>query len=218
MPRPFFSRQKEIQRLRSNLECNSFPRLQMTMIVLLTGLAGFCTTALLHHFGWALISLRYLVAFIVAYGVFIGLLWVWLRTGSEAFDDGLDSIDLPSGNTTPDLPCLDTGASLDVGGLDEAVIPVLALAVLASLALLSGWLIVEAPMLFAELMVDGVLSASLYRRLRGLETRHWLHTAVRRTVWPFIITGVVGCALGWAMQRAAPEASTLGGVIQHLRH
>ena len=76
-------------------------------------------------------------------------------------------------------------------------------------------MIYSAPVLFAELLVDGVLSASLYRRLRGLQTRHWLETAVRRTALPFALTAAIVSASGWGMAHYAPEAHSIGDVITH---
>ena len=70
---------------------------------------------------------------------------------------------------------------------------------------------------FAELLLDGVLSASLYRRLRGLETRHWLETALRRTALPFFLTAIIVSASGWAMTLYAPEAQSIGEVITHAK-
>ena len=53
--------------------------------------------------------------------------------------------------------------------------------------------------------------------LRGLESQHWLKTALKRTVWPFVATGLLVSALGWAMQAYAPEAHSLGQVIKHVK-
>lgn len=58
-----------------------------------------------------------------------------------------------------------------------------------------------------------VLSASLYRRLRGLATRHWLETAFRRTALPFALTAAIVSASGWGMALYAPEAHSIGDVI-----
>jgi len=66
-------------------------------------------------------------------------------------------------------------------------------------------------------LLDGVLSVSLYRRLRGLETRHWLETALRRTGWPFVLTAMVFSASGWAMTLYAPDARSIGDVVFHAR-
>jgi len=111
------------------------------------------------------------------------------------------------------------GEALDVvSGADEFALPLAALALFAALVLSSFWVVYTAPALFAELLVDGVLAASLYRRLRGLETRHWLETALRRTFWPFALTALVVAGCGWAMQLYSPEAHTVGQVIAHWKN
>lgn len=99
----------------------------------------------------------------------------------------------------------------------EFAIPLAALVLIGAAVFSSLFMIYSAPMLFAELLVDGVLSASLYRRLRGLETRHWLETAIRRTAWPFVLTAAIVSASGWAMTLYAPEAHTFGDVVFHLQ-
>jgi hypothetical protein len=71
----------------------------------------------------------------------------------------------------------------------------------------------SAPLLLAELMVDGALSVSLYRRLRGIDARHWLDTALKRTVKPFVATTVLVMACGWALGLYAPHAHSLGEVL-----
>jgi len=62
-----------------------------------------------------------------------------------------------------------------------------------------------------------VLSASLYRRLRELQTRHWSESAVRRTALPFAITALSLAAMGYGLQVYAPQAHTIGEVLQHYR-
>ena len=73
-----------------------------------------------------------------------------------------------------------------------------------ALLLSSFWIVYNAPVLFAELLVDGVLAASLYRRVRGLESQHWLETAIKKTACPFLMMGLLISALGWGMQAYAP--------------
>jgi hypothetical protein len=85
-----------------------------------------------------------------------------------------------------------------------------ALGLLASVYVV--WL---APSLLAELLLDGALSYTLYRHLRRDalgQPRHWVQTALRRTVWPFVAVAVFLAAVGAALQLCAPEAHTLGGV------
>jgi hypothetical protein len=114
------------------------------------------------------------------------------------------------------------GDALDVvGEADEFAIPLVIIiaigaAVFALLAS-SAVVIASAPVLFAELMVDAFLSASLYHRLKGLHTRHWLHTALRKTILPFLISATFFVGLGWFMQHLVPQAHSLGDVIHHYR-
>lgn len=246
---PRFERFKEIQRLRQKLERNGFPRLQMFLLVSITGGAGFFASYLLLSFGFDTMWLRYLATLGCAYAVFLFLLWLWLRTRAEDYSDFPDISNLPSGrsgscpeysgkggdfggggasgrfdgahegvSSSPDFDA-PVGEALDVvSGADEFALPLAALALLAALVLSSFWVVYTAPVLFAELLVDGVLAASLYRRLRGLETRHWLETALRRTFWPFALTALMVSSCGWAMQLYAPEAHAIGQVIAHWKN
>jgi hypothetical protein len=137
-------------------------------------------------------------------------------SGRFDFDDSLPSppqLDIPFGDSVGDA------VGEVVGGADEGAIPLaiaLLIAALAAAFLFSALYIVYlAPALFAELLVDGVLSASLYRRMRGLQTRHWLESAVRRTLVPFGVTALSLAAIGFAFNLYAPEAHTLGEVLRH---
>lgn len=107
-----------------------------------------------------------------------------------------------------------------IGGVTQAeefAIPLIAIIFILSLLLSTLFMVYSAPTLFAELMVDGVLSASLYHRLRGLETRHWLETAIRRTIWPFLLTALTVSVLAWTVSLYMPGAHSLGDVIFNLR-
>jgi hypothetical protein len=257
------SRDHAVRRLRQDLENHSWPRTQMSLLVSLTGGAGLLASFLLLHAGMDSMALRYPVALAVAYGVFLLLLWLWLRTKADDWTDVPDAgIDLPlptsggspawtsggggqfggggaSGHFDAPMPlqALSPGPSPSVGssvsegvtdGLadslgsvsdvadaDELVIPLLVVALAVGLALSSLYVIYSAPTLFAELLLDGALAATLYRRLRGIETRHWVSTALRRTVLPFAITAVFLSAVGWGLQSYAPGARSLGDAIHH---
>ncbi|MBU1237621.1 MAG: hypothetical protein KJ634_03290 [Gammaproteobacteria bacterium] len=248
---PRFTRHQEVGRIRTHLETFTFPRLQMFLLVALTGMAGFTASALLLSGGMLTMWSRYLAAFGIAYLVFLGLLWLWLRTRAEDWADLPDianggmptpshshahapdlgahdgdfggggasgSFDGPAG----DMPVIDDAAG-EVAGealsaaaqAEEFAIPLVVIVFLATMLLSSLFLVWSAPTLFAELLVDGVLSASLYRRLRGLKTPHWVTTAIRRTAWPFAVTAVIVAILGWSMAQYAPGAHSIGEVIAH---
>ena len=235
----------------------------MTLLVSLTGGAGLLASFLMLHAGVNNMALRYPLALLVAYGFFLLLLWLWLRTKADDWTDvpdpGID-LPLPSGRGAPvwtpggggnfggggasghfDAPApvhvlspaqspsvtasLQDGASDglgdslgsvgDVADADELMIPLLVVALAVGLALSSFYIIYSAPTLFAELLLDGALAATLYRRLRGIETRHWVSTALRRTVLPFALTAVFLSAVGWGLHQLAPGAQSVGDAIRH---
>jgi len=242
-----FHRHHEIRRIRGDLERHSFPRLQMFLLVTLTGASGFVASYLLLHAGFVEMWLRYLASFGVAYLMFLFLLWLWLRTRAEDYADLPDISGSPSSGSGSSGTCYsgkggyfggggasgsfdapsesisvigDSGSSVgdalsSVAEAEEFAIPLVVLILLGAMLFSSIFMIYSAPVLFAELLVDGVLSASLYRRLRGLETRHWLETALRRTALPFALTAAIVSASGWGMALYAPEAHSIGDVISH---
>lgn len=246
-----FQRSHEIQRIRGDLERDSFPRLQMMLLVTLTGASGFMASYIFLHTGLVEMWLRYLVSFGVAYLVFLCLLWLWLRTRAEDYTDLPDVSGTGSSSSGSDGSgtCFsgnggefggggasgsfdgshgdasvigDTGGSVgDALGTaaqaEEFAIPLIVLVLVGAMVCSSLFMVYEAPTLFAELLLDGVLSASLYRKLRGFETQHWLQTAIRRTAWPFILTAVIVAASGWALALYAPGAHSIGDVALHLK-
>ena len=246
---PFFYRQREITKMQRALERHSFPRLQMSLLVGITGASGFAASYLLLHAGLLTMWVRYLTAFGIAYLVFLGLLWLWLRTKVQDYLDlpDLSGANGPSGNSW-ELPSVDAGSFHTGGGgdfagagasasfdapaaslpesssgvgdavgdalvsaadADELAIPLLMLALAVALVLSSLYMVYTAPALFAELAVDGLFSAGLYHKLRGLAPQHWLQTAILRSIVPFVLTTVLVSAVGWGLGQAAPGAHTL---------
>lgn len=249
--------------LRRGLQSHTWPRAQMTLLVSLTGGSGLLASFLMLHAGVDRMALRYPLALGVAYGVFLLLLWAWLRTRADDWTDVPDaSLDLPtpSGRGTPpwssggggdfggggasasfDAPVPAQGFSQgatpsctadkglsdglgegfnslgDVADADELVVPLLVIALAAGLLLSSFYVVYSAPTLFAELLLDGALSASLYRRLRGIERRHWVATALRRTALPFVLTALLLATVGWGLQTAVPGARSVGDALGHVQ-
>jgi hypothetical protein len=203
--------------LRAALQRDAHPRLQMALIVAITGALGLLCSVLLARLGVHPMALRYPLALLGAYGGFLGLLWCWLRTRPR------DYVDVPnlSSSSGPGCAPPHESASDAASGLlqlDEGLLPLAAVLLGAGLLLASVYMVSLAPTLFAELLLDSALSYSLYRRLRHLERSHWLGTAVRRTALPFALTAVFLAVMGAALAACAPGAHSLGQVIAQLRH
>lgn len=245
-------RQQQVSRMRLQIERDSYPRLQMFFLVLLTGGAGFLASFSLLEAGMDAMSMRYPLAVGIAYLVFLFLLWLWLRTSARDYADGIDPSFIPmprrSSTTAREEPFVGKGGEADGGGAsgnfdlpddgslsvsdaadpvgealgsaaqaDEFAIPLVAIVLVAAIALSSLFVIYSAPLLFAELLIDGALAASLYRRLRGIDARHWLETAVRRTALPFLVTACFAAVAGLGLQTFAPGANSIGKALVQMK-
>lgn len=232
-----------VERMRARLLREGFPRLQMFILVSLTGLAGFGASAAMLLAGVDTLALRYVLAMGVAYIVFLLLLWCWLRTSAADYIDALPVPDGAGNGAGPRAAQGDfagAGGSFDGGGAsanfdagvadggieplagkpleligqaEEGAIPLAIVLLALGIAFSSLFVIWSAPVLFAEILVDSLLAAGLYRRLCTLDPRHWMLAALRRTLLPFVLTTLVVGGAGWGMQAYAPEARSLGEVF-----
>jgi len=230
-------RQREINRVGRRLLHHGYPRLEMAFLVLVTGLAGFLASFALLHAGIDSMALRYPLAVGCAFVALLLQLWLWLKLRRDWRADLLDmGTELASGSSDASSGMEGHGGTFDGGGAsanvdmpgsdllgssveaaanaEEAALPLFALigiaAVALSMVLLAFSLVSTAPFLFAELLVDGAMSATLYRRLRHLPQRHWTQAAVRRTIVPFLLSALFLAAVGLAMAWAVPGAHTVG--------
>ena len=243
----------------------SHPRLHASIILSVTGLAGFLASFSLLHLGVSSMWLRYPVAIIVAYCVFLLLLRVWLslsRPRDWDFDivettidvvDSTEIIDSTGAGAGPGFGGAgdfagggaggswgesvatvtskqtvstvtrthrsgSTGSSFDFDlDLDAAWVLVIVIALLVAATSVALYVVYIAPVLLAEIMLDGILMAALYKRVKTIERRHWLRAALRRTVLPAILVAVFFSIGGYAMQKVAPEARSIGEVWRHVR-
>jgi len=252
-PRVQITRSHAIVRMQRRLEHESFPRIQMTLIVTLTGATGLLASFLMLRGGIESMAIRYPMALANAYLAFLFMLWLWLRTKPDDYHlDVPDFSGAPSGGSgqwsapfsggggqsggggasgswdaTPDasVPVSSGESSMGdgvgdaveavAGGADELAIPLAVIALIIGLALASLYVIYIAPMLFAELAVDGALSVALYKHLRKSDDPHWLTTACKRTILPFLVTGVFLSGMGAIMSNHAPGARSVGEVIRY---
>jgi hypothetical protein len=109
------TRRFKIAQEERRLRQSGFPRLQMFLIVVLTGGVGLLTSAGMLHAGFEVMWSRYLCAMLAAYGAFFVFVWLWLRIDSRTFD----SIDFDLGQLIPSS-ISSTSTSISGGGGDAA--------------------------------------------------------------------------------------------------
>jgi hypothetical protein len=244
------TRKRRIGIIKQRLLRRSWPRLQVSLILLSTGLTGFLTSFSLLHLGIPWMWLRYPIAIVVAYCVFLLLLRFWLSlhwirnrtfglwvdlfpsppdigfTGSPStsevfrFSGGGDAGGGGAGGSWG--PCVSSASTSSHGSLFNGVSVDLDLQegwliVIAIVALIGGlfaslYIVYIAPTLLAEVLIDGALVAGLYRRVKRVEQRHWLRTALRQTVLPALLAAIFFTVAGYTMQRAVPKAHSMGEV------
>lgn len=138
--------------------------------------------------------------------------------GGSDWADGPTSFHAVSAASSPGLG----GGSTGDGGLDldwdEGALWLIPVALIAAVVFcVVAYVLLLAPTLFAELLLDVGLAAGLYRRLLRSERRSWLVTAVRSTVVPVCLVAALLALAGTIMQGVYPDVASIGAVVQHLQ-
>lgn len=223
-----YLRRRALRALRIYFAQKRWPRFAMSLILLCTGGAGFGASVLLLNAGMERMWMRYPIALLFAWAAFLGLVRAWAEVERRYFQTEQDIEALLKGRDPADtltrLEERDWSVFdwLDVPSFDtdgEGCVAGLVLFVLGAILLAAGWAIIgvlmAAPVLIAEVFLDAVFVAALYKRMRGLELKWWLAGAVQQTVGPVFVTAIALLATGFVLQKVAPEAKSIGGVIKH---
>ena len=80
-----------------------------------------------------------------------------------------------------------------------------------------GYTIWIAPALLAEVALDAALVTALYRKLRKEEAGTWIGATLRRTWIAAAAVVLLMTIAGYAMAYAAPDAKSIGGVVEVFR-
>ena len=240
-------RERRIERITQRL---IFPRLQVSLILLITALAAFLTSFILLSFGVLHMGVRYPVATAVGYLAFLFLLGLWVSLQRGTFEPDFDFLEqmVPDSSPAPepgigfggggDFSDPDSGGSWDSstsasssssGGStssgagvfdidlgEEGCLVILVIIAAVGGLLATFYVIYIAPALLAEILVDGLLVAGLYKRVQRIEERHWLRAAVRKTALPALLAVLFFTIAGYSLQTAIPNAHTIGEAWQHL--
>jgi hypothetical protein len=127
------------------------------------------------------------------------------------------TIDGPERNAAPSThvaseSATDIDVDWDMEGL--LVIPLLLLAALLTAA--SLYIVIVAPTLFAELLVDALIAAGVYRRVRRLPARHWFVSSLAHTWRPFLILFATTLITSMVLQALVPTADSIGDIFRPL--
>lgn len=203
------------------------PRLQMSLIVGLTGLASLLFSFLMLQAGLTQMWIRYPAAIGLAYLVFLLLLrlWIWLQKRRPINGDTVDAWDLldigsnRTGSGGSSINATDNGSwdwvsdALDFE--DVVFLIVAAVAILAGVAVCL-FVIWSSPALLAEILVDSVVMTGVYHRIKVTDRRYWLTGAIRRTWLAAFLVALFFGAAGYALQKLVPEAPSIGPVVHRL--
>ena len=236
-----------------SLQQSGWPRVYCGLVVALSGAAAFLVSFGMLAFGVHSMALRYGVAALAGYGVFVALMAAsvrrWRSNAKSYRDSG--QLDIPdslepwsagsrSDGATPRFfaggrsggggSTGDWGASTATpvrartGGfrssfdLDEHFVWIIIAIVAAFAGLVAvGYVIYVAPALLAEAALDAAVAGGVYRGLRRRDGAEWTTHLVRRTAIPALAVVVSALVAGYALQRIAPDARSIGGVLQHLQ-
>jgi hypothetical protein len=108
------------------------------------------------------------------------------------------------------------GWGLDFDADDLFWVIVAAVAAFAGIVAI-GYVIWIAPTLLAEAIVNGAIAGKVYHGLRKKEDDFWTSQIFRRTIVSGVVVILCAVVAGYAFNRIAPEARSIGGVWAHLQ-
>jgi hypothetical protein len=107
------------------------------------------------------------------------------------------------------------GGGLDLDGDDLFWLIVVVVAVCGG-AIAIGYVIWIAPTLLAEAVVNGAVAGKVYHGMQKRDHEFWTEEIFKRTIFSGIVVIVCAILAGYAFNRIAPEAVSVGGVFAHL--
>lgn len=209
---------------------HSFPRLTLGLIVALAGFAGFLISHALLYLGFVEMWLRYPLAVLGGYGVFLVLLRLWVEIERIRYDPKMAAVPTDASDGKIDLPIRRAPFEKDRSSwLDWLDVPelfafeegcllgcVIAL-VVGLVAGVTGLLfsfVMAGSELLAEVCLDAFVVSLLYRHLKTAASEHWLGTAVKRT-WISASLMAAGLGLfGYFLGLLAPQSHSLGPALE----
>ena len=196
----------------------------MFVLVSLAGMAGFIVSYGFLAAGYTSMPVRYGISATTAYLAFLTLLGLYVswKRHLQSELDAVDLVDAASHSvgrpSTSPFPARDgdTGTEstswIDADA-DLGWVLLIVVAAIAGVIAVSS-IVWTAPVLLAEVLVDALIVSTVSHQLSQTERRDWTATAIRRTWIPALVVIVTMVVSGWALQRIAPEAVSIGPALQ----
>ena len=219
------------KRFRALLAKRFLIRFHMSLILGAVMASAVLASKLLLLAGLTAVIVRYPLAAISAYLVFLGLIRIWVVyvTGR-----GNTTADFALGSSSPEsadddaaqfgggssggagasrnfdgdgswVPDIDLSIDLDDGGWVLIVLGILLAVIFGA----GGYLIYIAPELLPEVAMQVVLASTLKRASTKLAEQGWAMSVVKGTIVPFLLVLLMTVALGFAVHRTCPQATKL---------
>jgi cytochrome b subunit of formate dehydrogenase len=107
------------------------------------------------------------------------------------------------------------GGGLDLDGDDLFWLIVVVVAAFGG-AIAIGYVIYIAPTLLAEAIVNGAVAGKVYHGMQKQDHEFWTEEIFTRTILSGVVVIVCATVAGYAFNKIAPEAISIGGVFAHL--
>jgi hypothetical protein len=212
--------------LRRYFQKRSAPRAIVSLLLVLAGFFGFLLSYASLRLGLDQMWIRYPVALLAGYALFLCLLRLWVEWERSRFNPKeaeIKALALEERRSHPDSPLnRDRNTSwfdwLDVShiALDDGCLPALLALLLFAFVTVLAMTVAAMPALLAEVFLDVFIVSVLYRRLRVAAQEHWLGTAVRKTWWLALITAGLLALAGWCLESAAPGSRSIGPALEKI--
>ncbi len=220
------ARERAIQRLAAYIERRGQSRFLMLIFTAGATLSGVLASMCLHAAGMDSMAIRFPLSVGIAYLMFLLELSFFVShhraTRKNFVDDSFplftsdlsgfpQSIQIGGGRSPATLSEKPSGGGFDIGGIngDGIIVILLIIAAIVTTIAANLFMIYQAPVLLAEVLVDGVLFFDIARRMNRMSTQHWVSGAMRRTFFPILIVAVCFSVIGIGLQSISPKATTM---------
>jgi len=224
------SRTEAVKRIAQYLRRKSQPRLLLFAILVFTGIVGAASSFLMLHVKFKAMYLRYPIAALIAYLVFLLLLRLWQSHQAHQPDLAIQLGTEPNVHNTPNvqmehkktgskrsfLDALDAVDLLNVFDDAPGLLICFLIAVIVGALALLGLVLSFAPILLAEVLLDGLLIAGIWKRFKKSGEDNPLRAAFRITRIPALIVILALFVIGYVFKLVDPSANSIGDVIRAL--